>query len=767
VALNNHYQSSFRTNTPIRTFKPFYSPSQASSKSRSQLIGDGSLFCVTGPRIATEAYRAGLQALARSVSSDELRQIQATSSLRQLEQIALDAQKLSSKSPRAGKLQHLVKVLKHYEGVLNILPQGHVDYSCLVWGAIKWLLQVCINYYDLLERLSTMLEEIGQNLPRILLYQQLLPTSRMSKIISQLYAAIVEFLSQTIAFFRKGRIKKYLSAVWKPFDLGFKDTVERIQRLQTCVENDAHATALAELRLATQHTLSSVLEVKKQQTVILLLELRRIILAGYEEDIIYQHELMETYVCHNGSEWETWIAEVTRHVAWSDHSDLGLFYVQTESIQQSINCTLFARWSQRAGRSHQEPLLFLAWSRSMTKLSALSCIVYQLLEQQPEALLYRRDPDFYVKKFLRQSISFEYLWEVFVEMISALPNLRIFLAVPSSGSDASVFVMTIIDLYRAGISTPLSILIHHITDPKLSNMPKRVELDNEFDIEPEFDASEAFSKVNRLEMEIHGRTSENLHYYVWSELWATLRYDMMVMTFHLVLQTIEIEFGRLPEEPLVLPHDEPTWTCNKWLNTDQLRSNQAKLLKRRIIAFLQQLPFEIPDNLYHYLRQSFHLTHGSHPKEILSESPDLPNGQSQIAPGRKPSSPSAESTQNTRTRSATWREVEQILQRTISNVFCSRTRNKLRDILQSNRLGKKLNELQINTSESAASFDIQIESKSINILDLIGKSIFVSKNWDPLSLNSTLQSLQANLVNAMELGARRTKQSYLLSVPGL
>jgi hypothetical protein len=395
----------------------------------------------------------------------------------------------------------------------------------------------------------------------------------------------------------------------------------------------------------------------------------------------------------------------------------------------------------------------------------LSCMVYQLLEQQPEALLYRRDPDFYVKKFLRRSIPFEYLWEAFVEMIAALPSLRIFLTVPSSGSDASIFVMMIIDLYRAGTSTPLSILIHHITDAKLSDTPKRVELDNEFDIEPEFDASEAFSRVTRLEMDIQRHVSENLRYYLWAELWATLRYDMMVMTFHLVLQTIKIEFGKLTEEPLVFHHDEPTWTCSNWLNTDQLRSNQAKLLKRRIIAFFQQLPYEIPDNLYRHLRQSFHTAHGSHPKEIPSESPDLLNRQSQIATSCKPSSPSAESIQNTRTRSAIWRDVEQILQRTVSDIFCSRTRNKLRDILQSNLPVTKLNELQVITSESAISFDIQIESKSINILDLIGKSIFISKNWDAISLDSTLQTLQAELANAMELGAQRTKQSYLLSVP--
>jgi hypothetical protein len=39
-----------------------------------------------------------------------------------------------------------------------------------------------------------MLEEIGDNLPRFLLYQRLLSTSRMSQVVSKLYAAMIEFL---------------------------------------------------------------------------------------------------------------------------------------------------------------------------------------------------------------------------------------------------------------------------------------------------------------------------------------------------------------------------------------------------------------------------------------------------------------------------------------------------------------------------------------------------------------------------------------------
>ena len=62
----------------------------------------------------------------------------------------------------------------------------------------------------------------------------------------------------------------------------FKETIEKIQQLQVCVENDAHATAIAqqqvessdfvrqlsELKIAADFTLRSVLEVVQRQNAI-------------------------------------------------------------------------------------------------------------------------------------------------------------------------------------------------------------------------------------------------------------------------------------------------------------------------------------------------------------------------------------------------------------------------------------------------------------------------------------------------------------------
>jgi hypothetical protein len=110
---------------------------------------------------------------------------------------------------------------------------------------MKCLLLIAVNYINLTQWIAVMLEEIGDNLPRFLLYQRLLPTNRMSQVISKLYAVLIEFLQYAIVYFQRRRIRRYFIMLWVPFETRFKETTEKIQRLQVRVENDAHATAIA------------------------------------------------------------------------------------------------------------------------------------------------------------------------------------------------------------------------------------------------------------------------------------------------------------------------------------------------------------------------------------------------------------------------------------------------------------------------------------------------------------------------------------------
>jgi hypothetical protein len=82
-----------------------------------------------------------------------------------------------------------------------------------------------------------------------------------------------------------GRIRRHFSALWLLFEVRLNETMEKIRRLQVCVENDACATAIAqqqmessnfarqlsELKTAANFTVRSVLEPKQCQTAILLM----------------------------------------------------------------------------------------------------------------------------------------------------------------------------------------------------------------------------------------------------------------------------------------------------------------------------------------------------------------------------------------------------------------------------------------------------------------------------------------------------------------
>ena len=133
--------------------------------------------------------------------------------------------------------------------MLDVLAQAHAEYTSLAWGAIKWILTVAVNYMNLLQKISIMLESIGYRLPRIQLYQNLLPSKRLACVTSELYAAIIGFLTQTILFFNKSRTRRLFSIFHGSLEGEFQAALDRIERLSGLVEEDGRAAAVA----AQQH----------------------------------------------------------------------------------------------------------------------------------------------------------------------------------------------------------------------------------------------------------------------------------------------------------------------------------------------------------------------------------------------------------------------------------------------------------------------------------------------------------------------------------
>jgi hypothetical protein len=102
-----------------------------------------------------------LRSLQQALSYAEMTQIQAASSVKDLHNVATEAQYLSRGG--RGRIRSMVETLNQYSGVPDIISRWHPEYSAPAWGTLKWLLVIPMSYINLTQRIAVMLEENGGN----------------------------------------------------------------------------------------------------------------------------------------------------------------------------------------------------------------------------------------------------------------------------------------------------------------------------------------------------------------------------------------------------------------------------------------------------------------------------------------------------------------------------------------------------------------------------------------------------------------------------
>ena len=93
-----------------------------------------------------------------------------------------------------------------------------------------------------------MLTEIARILPRTELNASLYPTNRMKQAVSTLYGHIIKFLQDTLKWYQRSSASRALKAIYNPFELDLKETVERINESSRHVDEIANTAARVELR---------------------------------------------------------------------------------------------------------------------------------------------------------------------------------------------------------------------------------------------------------------------------------------------------------------------------------------------------------------------------------------------------------------------------------------------------------------------------------------------------------------------------------------
>ncbi|KAH8881712.1 hypothetical protein GQ53DRAFT_773125 [Thozetella sp. PMI_491] len=207
--------------------------------------------------IATEAYEQALRYLehefngnakalawVRTATSTSLEDLLETTQTAE----AKYAQTSESKHRLKSWVRGLSKRIMYYGQVLDMLSQHHPEYVSLVWGAVKFVLMGIISHENLFNQFAKALHWIAQVLPRCELSADLYRTDEMKDAVASLYAHILLFLQQAIKWYNVGPAGRALTALFKPFELSYQETVDQIMLCAKAIDDIAGIYAKVEIR---------------------------------------------------------------------------------------------------------------------------------------------------------------------------------------------------------------------------------------------------------------------------------------------------------------------------------------------------------------------------------------------------------------------------------------------------------------------------------------------------------------------------------------
>lgn len=109
-------------------------------------------------------------------------------------------------------------------------------------------MKAVLNHEEYITQLSKSLSQIASALPRINITILLFPTSQIKHSVSTLYAHLLRFLLRAMKWYNEGKYKHFLTAVFRPTPLRFKDLLEEIQTCSETVDQLAVSAGQAEQR---------------------------------------------------------------------------------------------------------------------------------------------------------------------------------------------------------------------------------------------------------------------------------------------------------------------------------------------------------------------------------------------------------------------------------------------------------------------------------------------------------------------------------------
>jgi len=539
-----------------------------------------------------------MRALRCTLGDDDIESITASCDAGQVLDIAVRAQSRCRKGKAKQLLIQFVESLNTYSTAFDILCQCQPGITTLVWGCMRWLLQISMNYISLIQRISYMLVEIGLSLPRLQLYEMILPSDRIRRITAELYATMIEFLCSAILFFNKHPIRKIIAVMWSPLETQFGAALQRIAQLQKCLENDAVAINMAqqshqmlEVSLAIRQIKLDILDLREIQVANLLLDIRSDLFSGLESDLAFHVAFEKTSALTCSAEWNKWFQCELKVSQTRFRPETAIAHVCTESA----NAQLMRKYVEHARQTVPSvPVVVLQWSGGMSATCGITLLIYQILQQRPE-LLYRKSSEFYLRKFQVAKKSFNSMWTVFIELLQTLSAIVISVHMGVMGVEERILLERFVDLVNSWIGPPLNLLLIHPPSDIVVTSHSIVNLDDCYDIDPTLEVTDP---VHQIALNICGRSGHlsSRHIgFLWDNVWRSTRYSLMHIGVRLVLDALGAE-GALP---LDAPYTGMYPSTHDVMSGDLAFFNSMRAIMRTSLGVI---PFRMPETVAQQIR---------------------------------------------------------------------------------------------------------------------------------------------------------------------
>lgn len=198
-----------------------------------------------------------------------------------LEDVHAEISKIQKAQEPDRRLRNLPRIKAFLEGMEQFGKIIEVflnvsDIVAFVWGPVKFLLQIASTWVESLDILLNAYEEISENIPQLLAYQQLFEKNpHMRRVLELMYGDILEFHRHALKIFKRSAWKQFFRSSWKTFNTRFQCILSNLSRHRNLIESQASLVEYEQsklARLAAQNSFEEIAKSEKDRRFIAVIE---------------------------------------------------------------------------------------------------------------------------------------------------------------------------------------------------------------------------------------------------------------------------------------------------------------------------------------------------------------------------------------------------------------------------------------------------------------------------------------------------------------